>query len=79
VTRLRVLDMCAAFDTVDFQILFKRIETPYDIGRNVPDWFKSFLSDQTQTVAFAGKHSRHTSAVWCFFQGSVLGLLLFFV
>ena len=50
VTLLSLLDMSAAFNAVDFQILLKRMEIAYGIGGKVLEWFTSFLSDRTQIV-----------------------------
>lgn len=77
VTLLSLLDMSAAFDTVDFQILLRRLEVTYGIGGKVLDWFKSFLTDRTQTVTFAGNLSASTRLLCGVPQGSVLGPLLF--
>ena len=77
VTLLSLLDMSAAFDTVDFQILLRRLEITYGIGGKVLDWFKSFLTDRTQTVTFAGNLSASTRLLCGVPQGSVLGPLLF--
>ena len=77
VTLLSLLDMSAAFDTVDFQILLRRLEITYGIGGKVLGWFTSFLSDRTQTVTFAGDRSAPTRLLCGVPQGSVLGPLLF--
>jgi hypothetical protein len=77
VTLLSLLDMSAAFDTVDFQILLRRLETTYGIGGKALCWFSSFLSDRKQIVAFAGACSCSTHLVCGVPQGSVLGPLLF--
>jgi hypothetical protein len=77
VTLLSLLDMSAAFDTVDFQILLKRMEITYGIGGKVLEWFASFLSDRTQIVSFAGNRSAATTLTCGVPQGSVLGPLLF--
>ena len=77
VTLLSLLDMSAAFDTVDFQILFKRIQITYGIGGKVLEWFTSFLFDRTQIVSFACNHSVATTLACGVPQGSVLGPLLF--
>lgn len=76
-TLLSLLDMSAAFDTVDFQILLRRLETTYGIGGKVLGWFSSFLSDRKQIIAFAGKRSTPSRLVCGVPQGSVLGPLLF--
>ena len=77
VTLLSLLDMSAAFDTVDFQILLRILETKYGIGGKAMCWFSSFLSDRKQIVAFAGACSGFTHLICGDPQGSVLGPLLF--
>jgi hypothetical protein len=77
VTLLSLLDMSAAFDTVDFQILLKRMEVSYGIKGKALEWFTSFLSDRTQIVTFAGNRSASTRLTCGVPQGSVLGPLLF--
>jgi len=77
VTLLSLLDMSAAFDTVDHTILLRRLETSYSISGQVLQWFTSFLSDRTQVVAFVGLISTSQSLLCGVSQGSVLGPLLF--
>ena len=48
VTLLSLLDMSAAFDTVDYTILLRRLETSYGVSGQVLQWLTSFLSDRTQ-------------------------------
>ena len=57
VTLLGLLDMSAAFDIVDFQILLHRLKVSYGLDGQVLQWFQSFLSDRTQIVSFAGCRS----------------------
>jgi hypothetical protein len=57
VTILALLDLSAAFDTVDHDILVRRLETTYGIGGAVLRWMCSFLSGQSQVVHFAGQQS----------------------
>ena len=51
VTLLGMLDIRAAFDTVDHDILIRRLETMYDISAYVMKWIKSFVSDRCQSVS----------------------------
>ena len=51
VTLLVLLDLSAAFDTVNYEILLKRLHT--DVGiREVPDWFKSYINERSQRIVF---------------------------
>jgi len=77
VTLLGLLDMSAAFDTVDHLILLRRLQISYGISGQVLQWLTSFLTDRTQVVAFAGAQSTLQSLMCGVPQGSVLGPLLF--
>ena len=73
---LSLLDLSAAFDTIDHDILIERLHTTFGCSGTVLDWFTSYLSFRTQS-AFVG-HASTPSALKCGVpQGSVLGPLLF--
>ena len=57
ITLLAMLDLSAAFDTVDHAILLERLQRSYGIGDMVLKWIKSFISHRVQTVIFAGVKS----------------------
>ena len=77
VALLGLLDMSAAFDTVDFGILLQRLRDSFG-RRGAPlAWPTSYITNRTQTVVY--NHSRsQTATLSCGVpQGSVLDPLLF--
>ena len=54
---LHLLDMSAAFETVDHITLLDKLHTELGIGCTALDWFESYLVDRHQVVATGGEHS----------------------
>ena len=75
---LTLLDLSAAFDTVDHLILLRRLDVSYGLHGSVRDWFSSYLTGRTQYVR-CGSASRSvpTRVRFGVPQGSVLGPILF--
>ena len=77
ISALVLLDMSAAFDTVDHEILLSRLHNNFGISGSALDLITSYLSDRTHSV-LVNSHicdSCHVSTGVP--QGSVLGPLLF--
>ena len=73
---MSLLDLSAAFDTIDHDILVSRLHTTFGCSGTVLDWFTSYLSFRTQSVLVG--HASTSFALKCGVpQGSVLGPLLF--
>jgi len=76
VTLLGLLDLSAAFDTVDHVILLRCLEVSFGLGGSVLEWFRSFLANRSQAATFHGVTSDYTSLLHGVPQGSVLSPLL---
>jgi hypothetical protein len=74
---LGLLDLSAAFDTVDHDILLTRLEKTFGICDAALQWFRSYLTDRLQAVRLAGRCSRLSKLKFGVPQGSVLGPILF--
>ena len=66
VSVLTLLDLSAAFDTIDHNILLHRLQHAFSITGTALLWIRSCLSDRDQTVFVKGSKSRAISPpVWC--------------
>lgn len=76
-TILLLLDLSAAFDTVDLQKLLNILEHEFGIKNTALKWFKSYLTGRTQRVRINGSISESVDVLYGVPQGSVLGPILF--
>ena len=75
-TVLVLLDLSAAFDTVDHTFLLERLKQ-FGISGTAESWFKSYLEDRAQKVHLHGSSSASSSLRFGVPQGSVLGPIVF--
>ena len=74
---LVLLDLSAAFDTIDYQKLLNLLDYSFGIRGDSLRWFKSYLQDRTQTVQIGSSTSEPVTLKYGVPQGSVLGPILF--
>lgn len=74
---LILLDLTAAFDTVDHTILLSRLERCVGIKGSALEWFKSYLADRSFCMQLGQFSSSVAPLTFRVPQGSVLGPLLF--
>ena len=77
VTLLVLLDLSAAFDTVDHSILQHRLQSKLGVRGKTLSWFKSYLVGRTQQISVNGTLSMKFNLNCGVPQGSCLGPLLF--
>ena len=70
---LALLDLSAAFDTVDHTILVNRIENSQGVGGNALEWIRSYLTGRSQRVSAHGAISETVSLECGLPKGSLFG------
>jgi len=76
---LTVLDLSAAFHTVDIDVLLNRLRTSFAFRGSALLWFASYISHRSQRVYFDQKLSEDSQLDCAVPQGSCLGPLLFMI
>ena len=76
---LTLLDLSAAFDTVNHLILLQHLRTSYGIHGHVVNWFESYLDGRTQSIRCGTSRLAPGSVSYGVPYGSVLGSILFFL
>ena len=75
---LLMLDLSAAFDTIDHDILLSRLCNVYGITGNALDWVRSYLTDRIQRVVIEKRCIRRSGSwLWsptgfCFVSEDIL-------
>ena len=77
VTALTLLDLSAAFDTIDHATLKDRLSDWYGISGQAQIWFSSYLQNMHQSVKIENTFSDKVTLSYWAPQGSVLGPVLF--
>ena len=72
-----LLDLSAAFDTIDISTLLARLEHTFGISGSALLWLKTYLEGRTQYVRVGSDRSSAVSCEHGIPQGSVLGPMLF--
>ena len=76
-TALVLLDLSAAFDTIDHATLLDCLSSWFGVGGTALKWFASYLCDRLQAIKIGSTLSDFRKLLFGVPQGSVLGPLLF--
>ena len=74
---LILLDLSAAFNTVDHAVLLDHLKTSVSIKDTAFSWFYSYLLDRTFSVTTGNYSSTTTPITCCVPQSCILGPFLF--
>ena len=77
IVALILLDMSAAFDTVDHKILLDLLKKCYGINGKVLNWFSTYLKNRQFSVNVYNAFSKYFNVLFGVPQGSILGPILF--
>ena len=79
VSILGLIDLSAAFDTLDPDTLFERLQSFVGLSDTALSWFKSYILERTMSVYGVNSHSEPKRIKFGVPQGSVLGPILFLI
>jgi len=68
-----MLDLSAAFDTVDHSILLDQLAGDFNITGSVHNWFQTYLKNRTSRMCIKGAFSDFVDLIFGVPQGSVIG------
>lgn len=74
---LVLLDLSAAFDTIDHDLMLQRLEESLGVKGAVLKWFSSYLKNRTSEISIEYEKSNPAKCKYGVPQGSVLGPILF--
>ena len=74
---LVLLDLSAAFDTINHSLLLDRLQSSAGICDSALSWFSSYLTNRSQSVLVGTSFSEESTLLCGVPQGSVLGPILF--
>ena len=77
VTLLVLLDLSAAFDTIEHSILLNILQQDFGVAGTALNWFDSFLSGRKQRILVDDKTSEDFNLNCGVPQGSCMGPVLF--
>ena len=77
VTILVLIDLSAAFDTVDHELLLNILDSQYGIKGSALNWITSYLKNRKQKVCIGDSLSSESDLKYGVPQGSCIGPLLF--
>src|SRR6218665_3193253 len=78
-TLLALFDVSAAFDTVDHELVLKRLNVSFGLSGTLLLWLRSYLTERSLCVVHGSFRSSWVPAPFGLPQGSVLAPLLFII